>query len=71
MLRRMAAVLQAQTAPLPAPFFKQQKNGGGAAGVAMVMAYWQRSQPGRSHPSAAEVYASLCDVDLRVFHSQR
>lgn len=40
---------------LSVPFFKQRKNGCGAASVAMVMRYWGAG------PSADEVYQSLYD----------
>lgn len=43
--------------PLIVPFFKQEKNGCGAASVAMVMRYWR---PGS--PAAGEVYQRLYDA---------
>jgi ABC-type bacteriocin/lantibiotic exporter with double-glycine peptidase domain len=50
----LAFAVVAAAAPLEVPFFQQQKNGCGAASVAMVMHYWK---PGT--PSAAEVYREL------------
>lgn len=51
---------------LPVPFFAQQKNGCGAASVAMVMHYWG-SQPGstsKEYPSAKEVHEQLYRPEL-------
>jgi ABC-type bacteriocin/lantibiotic exporter with double-glycine peptidase domain len=47
--------------PLAVPFYAQQKNGCGAASVAMVMHYWQNWQPGPPvvYPSPEEVYQRL------------
>lgn len=39
---------------LDVPFVKQQKDGCGAAAIAMVMQYWQRQQTGRAAPPEAE-----------------
>lgn len=38
------------------PFIKQEKNGCGAASIAMVMQYWARQQ-GRAAPATADAYA--------------
>ena len=62
----VATLVQAASQPLTVPFFKQEKNGCGAASVAMVMHYWSGQQPGApTYPSHAEVYGSLYDADLR------
>jgi ABC-type bacteriocin/lantibiotic exporter with double-glycine peptidase domain len=47
--------------PLDVPFYAQQKNGCGAASVAMVMHYWQNRQPGPRmvYPSPEEAYQRL------------
>jgi predicted double-glycine peptidase len=47
--------------PLDVPFFRQQKNGCGAASVAMVMHYWSTRTPGAqvSAPDPALVYRDL------------
>ena len=45
--------------PLPVPFFPQQKNGCGAASVAMVMHYWGSRQPPET------VYQKLYDAERR------
>src|ERR671936_1558572 len=37
---------------LDVPFVKQEKNGCGAASIAMVMQYWQRQQQQTRQPSA-------------------
>ncbi len=46
---------------LSLPFYSQEKNGCGAASVAMVMRYWenQRPEPTLSAPSPMQVYESL------------
>ena len=41
----VAAVILASAEPLTVPFFHQQKNGCGAASVAMVMRYWHPASP--------------------------
>jgi len=56
----LATLAGAASQPLSVPFFKQQKDGCGAASVAMVMHYWG----GHPTPSAAEVYRSLYDAEL-------
>lgn len=60
----LAAVLGAE--PLAVPFAAQQKNGCGAASVAMVMQYWA-GQRGAASPSPdpQAVYSSLYDPALR------
>src|SRR5213076_1355445 len=40
----VAAVAEPSGAWLDVPFVKQEKNGCGAASIAMVMQYWQRQQ---------------------------
>lgn len=55
----LGTAVLAAVPPLSVPFFTQQKNGCGAASVAMVMHYWS---PG--HPSAGDVYQSLYDPAL-------
>lgn len=45
---------------LDVPFVKQERNGCGAACVAMVMQYWQRRQPGLpAAPKAEEIQREL------------
>jgi ABC-type bacteriocin/lantibiotic exporter with double-glycine peptidase domain len=39
---------------LDVPFVRQEKNGCGAAGIAMIMQYWQRQQPGEGRIATAE-----------------
>lgn len=53
--------------PLDVPFFPQQKNGCGAASVAMVVHYWRTrlGQPAAAAPSAEQVYQRLYDADRR------
>ena len=43
---------------LDVPFVKQEKNGCGAASIAMVMRYWQRQQGGEA-ATAAEIQKTL------------
>jgi len=47
--------------PLDVPFYRQKKNGCGAASVAMVMHFWEGRQPGPpvSYPLPEEVYRAL------------
>jgi len=54
-------------ATLDVPFFPQQKNGCGAASVAMVVHYWRSrlAQPPAAAPSAEQVYQRLYDADRR------
>ena len=52
---------------LDVPFVKQEKNGCGAASIALVMQYWQRQQ-GRaalSTPDAAEIQKTLFSARAR------
>jgi ABC-type bacteriocin/lantibiotic exporter with double-glycine peptidase domain len=44
---------------LDVPFVKQEKNGCGAASIAMVMQYWQRQQHGPATPDAEEIQRAL------------
>ncbi len=45
---------------LDVPFVKQEKDGCGAASIAMVIQYWQRQQPGQpAIPSAEEIQRAL------------
>lgn len=56
----------ASVTPLELPFHRQQKNGCGAASVAMVMHYWE-AQPSHSleaSPAAKDVYAALYQPEL-------
>lgn len=62
-----ASLCAAQTVALEVPFVRQQKNGCGAASVAMVMRYWQQ-HPASAHsevPSPEEVYARLYEPGLK------
>jgi predicted double-glycine peptidase len=68
MTRRLAVVLVCALAapaiaadPLQVPFFRQQKNGCGAAAVAMVVHYWRGvvPRPDRETPSPEAVYQAL------------
>ena len=51
----------AGVAQIKLPFYPQQKNGCGAASVAMVMHYWENQRPGARTAAASplEVYQSL------------
>lgn len=61
----LATLAQAEGQPLPVPFFEQQKNGCGAASVAMVMHYWSVQKAGApASPEPADVYRSLYDAKL-------
>lgn len=67
---RILAVFALATAlwagPLPVPFVAQQKNGCGAASVAMVMQYWAGQRGGAvQYPHASAVYDSLYNPALR------
>ena len=55
------AYCAAAGSPLDVPFYAQEKNGCGAASVAMVMRYWDNRQPGPLvvYPSPEEVYEQL------------
>jgi ABC-type bacteriocin/lantibiotic exporter with double-glycine peptidase domain len=45
---------------LDVPFIRQEKNGCGAASIAMVMQYWHRQQPGQpAIPNAGEIQRAL------------
>ncbi len=55
----LTAIAQAAAEPLKVPFFKQQKNGCGAASVAMVMNYWGVQQ------DPSETYRQLYDAELK------
>lgn len=60
----LAACLAA--APLDVPFFRQQKNGCGAASVAMVAHYWAaRSPKPPAVPPAPRIYDRLYDPQRR------
>src|SRR6476659_8974713 len=51
---------------LDVPFIKQEKNGCGAASIAMVMQYWHRQQPGQSAiPTAEEIQRALYSRQAR------
>lgn len=58
--------MAASAEPLAVPFVAQQKNGCGAASVAMVMQYWA-GQRGSTvqYPDAAAVYGTLYNPALR------
>lgn len=56
----MLAGSAAANQTLDVPFFQQQKNGCGAASVAMVMHYWGRQMASTS-PSPERVYKRLYD----------
>ena len=52
---------------LDVPFVKQEKNGCGAASIAMLMEYWQR-QPGQSLssvPTAGKIFSDLYSKEAR------
>ena len=61
----LASLAVAASQPLTVPFFKQQKDGCGAASVAMVMHYWggQRVEA-LPYPAPAQVYQALYDKEL-------
>jgi ABC-type bacteriocin/lantibiotic exporter with double-glycine peptidase domain len=44
---------------LDVPFVKQEKNGCGAASIAMVMQYWQRQEKGPAVPDAQAIQRAL------------
>ena len=44
---------------LDVPFIQQEKNGCGAASIAMVMQYWQRQQHGPAVPDAQAIQRAL------------
>lgn len=54
-------------APLEVPFFRQAKNGCGAASVAMVAHYWSRhgAKEPAATPSPQRIYAHLYDSERR------
>lgn len=56
-----SAALAAPYPPLDVPFFKQQKNGCGAASVAMVAHYWSA----QTAPPPSQVYRDLYEPALR------
>jgi ABC-type bacteriocin/lantibiotic exporter with double-glycine peptidase domain len=55
----MAAAAEPPGAWLDVPFVKQEKNGCGAASIAMVMQYWQRQQGQTATADAAEIQRVL------------
>jgi len=61
-----AAACGAAKQPLDVPFFSQQKNGCGAASIAMTIRYWA-NQPGQTiaAPSAEQVYQRLIDPERK------
>lgn len=61
MLALAAHCRAASSTQLQLPFYPQQKNGCGAASVAMVMRYWQNQRPGAATAGASprQVYESL------------
>lgn len=66
MLALLAGLCTAQPPTLEIPFIQQQKNGCGAASVAMVMRYWnQHSASPSSIPSPLEVYQRLYRPELK------
>ncbi len=52
---------------LDVPFFQQEKDGCGAASIAMVMQYWlkQRSQPAKADADPIEIQRSLYSSEAR------
>ena len=44
---------------LDVPFVRQERNGCGAASIAMVMQYWQRQQPGAAVPAVETIQRTL------------
>jgi len=55
---------------LDVPFIKQQKDGCGAASIAMVMQYWHRQQPGQpAIPTADEIQRALYSRRARGIHA--
>jgi len=63
----LAAVPLLAATPLDVPFVRQQKNGCGAASLAMVMHYWVDSAPQETAiaPEAKAVYTELYRKELR------
>jgi predicted double-glycine peptidase len=62
-----AIAAEASSAPLPVPHFRQEKNGCGAASVAMVMHYWAGYFGAELPPpkAAGEVYRELYDAERK------
>lgn len=62
-----AECFSAASSPLHLPFYRQKKNGCGAASVAMVMRFWAERRPGTllTHPSPDEVYEALYRPQLK------
>ena len=55
---------------LDVPYVRQEKNGCGAASIAMVMKYWHRQQPGRLvDPDASEIQRALYSRQARGIHA--
>jgi predicted double-glycine peptidase len=63
----LSLALAAEVAPLDVPFFRQEKNGCGAASVAMVVHYWAQHAVQSPHrlPAPAEVYQQLYDAERK------
>lgn len=57
---------------LDVPFIKQEKNGCGAASIAMVMQYWQRQQPNALViPDTSEIQKTLYSAEAKgIFASE-
>jgi predicted double-glycine peptidase len=57
----------ADVAPLEVPLFRQEKNGCGAASVAMVAHYWSKhgAHPAGTIPAPEEVYRQLYDKEKK------
>jgi ABC-type bacteriocin/lantibiotic exporter with double-glycine peptidase domain len=55
---------------LDVPFIKQEKNGCGAASIAMVMQYWNRQQPGHAAiPTPDEIQRALYSRQAHGIHA--
>ena len=54
-----AGAVEPQALRLDVPFVQQEKNGCGAAGIAMVMQYWQRQEHGPAVPDAEAIQRTL------------
>jgi len=68
----LGGLLQAaepQAVWLAVPFVRQEKNGCGAASIAMVMIYWQREQGRSSDADAAEIQRALHSPAARGIHA--
>jgi predicted double-glycine peptidase len=60
---------QRQAVRLEVPFVAQEKNGCGAASLAMVMQYWQRQQGGSTETDVQSIHRALYSREARGVHA--